>query len=92
MISKMQLAEIEARNREQPNADVTSLLAYVRELRSRQMQVIRWIGGDVVPNLKKVWRYLLYRKPCPKECLELDTAIATLEGDLGWLALPLEQE
>jgi hypothetical protein len=92
MMSKMQLVEIAARNQERPNEDVTTLLAEVYILKSRQMQIIRWIGGDVVPNLKEVWRYLLCRKPCPKECLVLDTAIVKLEGDLGWLALPLEQE
>lgn len=92
MMSKMQLAEIAARNQGRPNEDVTILLAEVHELRSRQTQAIRWIGRDVLPNLKEVWRYLLYRKPCPRECLVLDTAIAKLEGDLGWLALPLEPE
>jgi hypothetical protein len=90
IMTKTQLAAITARNRERPNEDVTALLAELLELKSRQTQVIRWIGGGVVPNLKEVWRYLLYRKPCPKECLVLDNAIAKLEGDLGWLALPLE--
>jgi hypothetical protein len=92
MIGKNQLAEIEARNQERPNQDVTALLAEVHELKNRQMTFTSWIGRDVVPNLKEVWRYLLYRKPCRKECLVLDIAIAKLEGDLGWLALPLEPE
>ena len=92
MMNKAQLAQITARNQELPNEDVMVLLAGVHELKTRQMQAIRWIGGGVVPILKEVWRYLLYRKPCPKECLVLDNAIAKLEGDLGWLALPLEPE
>jgi len=91
MMSKNQLAEIAARNQERPNEAVTTMLAEIDELKSRQIQAIRWIGSDVVPNLKEVWRYLLYRKPCPEECMVLDTAIAKLEGDLGWLALPLER-
>jgi hypothetical protein len=90
MMSKIQLVEIAARNQERPNEDVTALLAEIHELKSRQMQATRWIGGDVLPKLKTVWRYLLYRKPCPEECLVLDNAIAKLEGDLGWLALPLQ--
>jgi len=92
MMGKVRRAEIAARNQEQPNENVTALLAEVHELESRQVQAIRWIGGDVVPALKEVWRYLLYRKPCSKECLVLDTAIGKLEGDLWWLALPLEPE
>lgn len=45
----------------------------------------------VLPQMKDVWRTLLYQKPCPKECLILDNAIGKLEGDLAWLALPLDQ-
>jgi hypothetical protein len=56
------------------------------------MQSIRWIGRDVLPKLREVRRYLLYRKPCPKEYLPLDTAVAKLEEHLGWLGLPLEPE
>ncbi|MGB7723602.1 MAG: hypothetical protein WBL65_27125 [Bryobacteraceae bacterium] len=92
MISKIQLAEIAARNQERPNKDVTTLLAEVHELKSRQIQAIRWIGRDVLPNLREVRRYLLYRKPPPKEYLALDTATAKLEEHLGWLGLPLEPE
>jgi hypothetical protein len=92
MMSKMQEPEIVARNQERPNEDVTTLLAEVHELKSRQMQAIGWIGRDVLPNLREVRRHLMYRKPCPKEYLVLDTAIAKLEGHLGWLALPLEPE
>jgi hypothetical protein len=92
MMSKIQLAAIQARNQERADEDVTTLLAEIHELKNRQIQAMRWIGSDVVPNLKEVWRYLLYRKPCPKECLVLDTAIGKLEGHLGWLALPLEPE
>ncbi len=92
MMTKAQLAQIAVRNEERANEDVTALLAEIHELRSRQAQAIRWIGGGILPNLKEVWRYLLYTKPCPKECLALDNAIAKLEGDLRWLALPLEPE
>jgi hypothetical protein len=87
MMTQNKLAEIAARNQERPNENVTALLAEVRELKNRSMTAISWIGRDVVPNLKDVRRYLLYREPCPKECLVLDTAIAKLEGDLGWLGL-----
>jgi hypothetical protein len=45
-----------------------------------------------MPKLREVRRYLLYRKPCPKEYLPLDTAVAKLEEHLGWLGLPLEPE
>jgi len=92
MMSEIQLAEIVARNQARPNEEVTLLLVEVHELKSRQMQAIRWIGGGVLPNLREVRRDLLYRKPCPKEFSVLDNAIAELEGDLGWLALPLEPE
>jgi hypothetical protein len=88
MMSKTQVAEIVARNQERPNQDVTILLAEVHELKSRQMQAIRWIGSEVLPSLWEVRRSLLYVKPCPKEYSVLDNGITKLEGHLGWLALP----
>ena len=87
MMSQNQQAEIAARNQERPNEDVTALLAEVHELTNRQNTAMGWIYRDVVPNLKEVWRHLLYQKPCPRECLVLDTAIAGLEGHLQWLGL-----
>lgn len=92
MLNKRLLAEMDARNQESPNEDVTALLAEVHELKRRQMQPIRWIGTGVVPKLKTVWRYLLYQKSCPKECLVLDKALSSLEGDLRWLVLPSQAE
>ena len=90
-MNKAQLAEIAARNQERPNEDVTALLTEVQALRDRQMTFIRWAAEGVLPKLKAVWRVLLYQKPRPAECLTLDKAIGKLEGDLGWLALFLDE-
>jgi hypothetical protein len=87
MMTQTTLAEIVDRNQGRQDPDVTALLAEVGEQRNRQTTAIGWISRDVVPNLKDVWRYLLYQKEVPKECLVLDNAISKLEGDLMWLGL-----
>ena len=87
MMTQELLDEIATRNQDRPNEDVTALLAEVHKLKNRQITVLCWIGTDVVPDLKEVWRYLLYQRKVPKECLVLDNAISRLEGDLMWLGL-----
>ena len=85
MMTRNNLADIVARNRERPNEDVTALLAEVQELKTRQTTAMGWIARDVAPKLWEVRRSLLYQKPCPREYLVLDTAIALLDGHLAWL-------
>jgi hypothetical protein len=83
MLTTDELSSIKERNTDNP--DVTALLAELELQRERQNTAIGWISRDALPAMKQVWRYLLYQKKTPPECLMLDNAIAQLEGDLGWL-------
>ena len=85
MLTQQALSAIKDRNPE--NSDIQILLNEIQELNERQDTATRWIVDDVLPRMKEVWRYLLYQKRIPKQCLTLDIATARLEGHLMWLGL-----